>query len=212
MFGIVTIKQNQPNLELLNAQGVLTTKVASDGGRNAYGADQNGGAGFGTVYETIGSTQINAYLIPLANPDYFRTTGVGGGAYVSTYNNRDPLFRVAFPIQAKAGKSISGFFIENMANFVNIQGSGVTANYIITLKRMASNGTLTTIATSTTAVSAMLTYVSIGASGTPTVMNAGDRLVMEFALVRTGGTHNTTNWVFAYCGSSTTGGHIIDIF
>ena len=198
MFSILAnpIEVKPENLKLLATANYLTTKHCSAMGRSTINQDQNGGFGFGDILETVGATVINGYMAVLGNPDCLRTGDFAAQAIVNTYNNRTTSFRMAMPIPCKTGKTITGFSYE----YLRIQsGSGVTATITATLKKMAANGTLTQIATASFGTTANGTqYVTLANSGTPTVMNEGDRLIMEVQMAPLSGTHNTTNYCYAY--------------
>ena len=207
MLPIVQILESRANnLRLLNTANVFTTKHADDAGRS--NGDQNGGFNYGQILETVGSTVINGYYNVLGDPDVFRTVQSPAPQEICTYNNRTAQCRLAVPIACKTGKTITSFLFENINH--TLEGSGITGTLTLTLKKMATDGALTTIATYTGTMSATITF-SPGAVGTPTVMNAGDRLIMEISIAPASGTHNTTN----YCRMRfliTIGHSILNIF
>jgi len=186
------------NLKKLATSSIFITKHVGDAGRTTTTVAQAGGADFGNIVETVGSTKINTYLGVVQNTDLILNPSAtyGDTLYLTTYGGNDPLCRMACILPCKTGQQITGFSIQRI-QAIYLNGTGVTADFTATLKKMATNGTLTTMATTTKSIAATASNVTLGATFAPVTMNAGDRLVIEYALTRTGGTHNTTNFIYS---------------
>ena len=195
MLSIIANPQdNSPiNTRLFDTKNLFTTKMLNTGGRTSFNVTQAGGYAFGTQMMTIGSTVINTGLFILENPDTFYTTALGTQTFLTTYDGNVPLMRVGTLVEAKSGQTIESITLQNL-NF-NLVGAGVTGTFRAKLCKMSSDGTITTVATATKVISAVVTDISLFASATSVALAAGDRIVVEMDILLTSGTHSTTNYV-----------------
>lgn len=188
MFSIIAnpTEVTPNNLGLINTDNIVITKIIDRGGRTSVTTDQNGGYGFGTVKETVGATGINEHFLVTTRPeDLLLYDFPAGPLYLTTYNNRTPQCRIAFVPPARTGKIIHGYFFHKVSG--TIVGGG-TGTLTIALVKIATDGTVTSIATTDYSITANYNQITIAGSGAGVAIDEGDRLAMEFTITPGAGT------------------------
>jgi len=183
------------NLRKLDTQNTLSCKLLSNAGRTSQTNNQTGGYAFGNTAITVGSTAINTWVNHPQDTDILYNSSVGATTILTTYNGNTPQMRVAVPVLARAGATISSILVENID--VVLAGTGVTGTLNVRICKMTSGGTVTTIATASKLVSASESDISIVGIGSPVTMASGDYIVIELEIAQTSGTHNGTNYTYA---------------
>lgn len=185
------------NLSVFN-QNVFTTRIVQT---NSYTSRTTNLPYSEDSIENIGGTDINDWMTPLSDPDYFRqNTAPSSGANMFALSNNITLKRrFVCPNELVAGKTLDKIFLESIyySNKTGTSGAGAVkhAGGI-----MRADGTLVELGNDErtlgpATVGASLENITL--TGTPIEIQAGDRFYIEMEMRRTtAGT--TSTYLYKY--------------